>query len=149
MENKGITGLQYKLEPMDHLYKIYGEFGRRNDVNEWIYFFRRPEFADEKIFESIAEQLLGYMVKYSNISQEIVKMIEDTFHFARDREKYEKIVGYEATETYCRYLLENKEFPPFDLFGEFDEEKNYDGFLYDCYRFGKRRSAVPRHKKRY
>lgn len=131
MENNNITGLKYNIEPIDHLYKIYGEFGRRNDINEWIYFFRRPEFADKKVFDSIAEQLLGYMVKYSNISQEIVKMIEDTFHYGRDREKYEKTVGYGTMETYCRYLLENKEFPPFDLFGEYDEEKSYDKFLYE------------------
>ena len=131
MDNNNITGLKYNLEPTDHLYKVYGEFGRRNDINEWIYFFRRPEFADEKVFTEIAHQLLGYLVKYSNISQEIVKMIEDTFHFARDREKYERAVGYEAMETYCRYILGKKEFPPFELFEEYDEEKNYDRFIYE------------------
>ena len=131
MDNNGITGLKYSLEPMDHLYKIYGEFGRRNDINEWIYFFRRPELANEKMYESIGKQLLGYMVQYGNISQEIVKVIEDTFHFARDREKYEKTIGYEAMETYCRYLLENREFPPFDLFEGYDEDKNYDSFIYE------------------
>lgn len=131
MSSNQITALNYNLEPVDHLYMIYGDFGRRNDINEWVYFLSRPELSDKQEFRSIADTLLEYMVKYNNISQEVVQMIENTFHFARDRAEYEKNIGYEEVETYCRYMLETKEFPPYELFDGYDETKDYDSYIYE------------------
>lgn len=131
MDTSQITGLKYNIEPIDHLYRIYGEFGRRNNVNEWIYFLRRPELAGEHEFSEIAEHLLQCMVRYGNISQEIVKIIEKSFGFEYEREKYEKVVGYDGMETYCQYMLKNREFPPYEFFEEYDDTKDYDSFIYE------------------
>lgn len=131
MKNNGaVAATEYKLEWIDHLHELYGSFTRRNDLNEWIYFFRRPEFADPEESGKIAAEILRYIVTYGNISQKVVKYIEIVFHYADNRKKYEEMLGYGTMEYYCRYFLGSEEFPPYRLFEDCDPEKDYDGFLY-------------------
>lgn len=128
--DNGITAIEYKYEWEDHLYQLYGSFKRRNDLNEWIYFFRRPELANPEKSGMIAEQVLRYIVTYGHIAQKVVQSIENVFHYMENRKKYEEILGYGAMEYYHRYYLSSEEFPPYELFEEYDPEKDYDGFIY-------------------
>ncbi len=128
-DHEAIMSIKYSMEWEDHLHDIYENFGRRNNINEWIYFFRRPEMADTKKHDEIAIRVLQYILWYGNIMQDIVKAIDDTFHYSQKREAYESFIGYEGMESYEKRLLLMKEFPPYDLFEEYDEEKDYDSFL--------------------
>lgn len=92
--NTGISAVEYQLEWIDHLYELYGEFGRRNDLNEWIVFFRRPEMADPHEHDKIAAEVLKYLTKYEHISQGIVKYIESVFKYCDSEKKYEDVIRF-------------------------------------------------------
>lgn len=124
-----LSALQYKYEWNDHLQMLYEDFIRRNNKEEWIFFLRRPELAQPEISEEIAVFVLRYITQIGNISLEIVKLVENVFHYIDNRKKYEKMVGYEYMELYETCLVTEKEFPPYELFGEYDNGKNYDDYL--------------------
>ncbi len=128
-ENNNLSSLQYKLEWEDHLYELYGDFVRRNNIDEWEYFLRRPELAEKETAEQIAVAVLSYITKYGNISQDIIIAIERVFRYSESRIKYEQILGFEAMEIYINHQLPLKEFPPFDMFDGFNSDKNYDEYL--------------------
>lgn len=128
-KNTSITGLQYNLEWIDHLHSIYADFSRRNDEKEWLYFLNRPELADPKTYHKVATEVLKYITKYEHISQKVVQFLDETFKFSNEREKFESSVGFENMECYLLNQLNVKEFPPYDLFGELDSEKDYDNYL--------------------
>ena len=109
-----IKTLDYSLEWVDHLYAIYVDFERRNDINEWAYFLGRPELGNPKECEKIAENILGYVLQFPNISQNIALMLEDFFKYSRERLKYEEKFGYENMEFFFERIISMKEFPPYD-----------------------------------
>ncbi len=128
-DKKDLSTLQYNLEWEDHLYDLYGDFTRRNNPDEWIYFLRRPELAESKSADEIAVAVLKYITAYRNVSQEIVQAIEKVFRYSENREKYENELSFEALEFYVNILLGDKEFPPYDLFDGFTDDVNYDAYV--------------------
>jgi len=124
-----IRTAEYKYEWMDHLHHLYGNYISRNSREHWALFLSRPEFANAEKNSEIAAEILKYMVNYGNISGEIVRLIEETFHYSEQSEKYEEIIGIENMEAYNRYFPDNADFPPFAMFGELDEDKDYDTFI--------------------
>lgn len=133
MKDNAISKVEYKLEWVDHLFEIYRDFKRRNDIGEWMMFFRRPELAIPEEYEKIAEEVFRYLTGTGNIAQKIVRYIETVFHYCDTAWKYEKLAGFEAMEVYRRYLLGAEEFPPYHLFEGDDETKDYDSYL-ECFR---------------
>lgn len=124
-----VKNVEYKMEWMDHLYHIYGNFKRRNDPEEWFYFLRRPEMSDNKESKKISEEVLRYILIYEHISQKIVELLEDTFHYAEAEELFIDKYSMGAFDYYRQILLGSEEFPPYRLFGEIDEDSEYDRFL--------------------
>ncbi len=131
--DNGIKTTEYRMEWVDHLYDIYGNFGRRNDVNEWVYFFRRPEMAIARERDEIEKQIFHYIARYGNIAQNVVIVIEEAFGYMEKKEKYEELLGFDAVEVYQRYQLGMEEFPPYGLFEDLRQDKDYDGFV-DAFR---------------
>lgn len=132
-DNNSLKTQDYSLEWMDHLYAIYANFKRRNDIGEWAYFLGRPELSNPKEFEKIANQVMDYILKLPNISQKIAQILEDTFRYSDSRSKYEDVFGYGYMEFFFRKVVGTKEFPPYELFGDVDTEAPYDVFLDDFY----------------
>lgn len=124
-----IKKLDYSMEWVDHIFALYSDFKRRNDMNEWAYFLGRPELSDPKETEKIAEQIMEYVVKLPNISQKIAEMLEDTFKYSESRTKYEDKFGYENIEYFFKRNLGAKEFPPYELFGQLEYGAPYDQFI--------------------
>lgn len=120
---------QYTLEIEDHLFEIYNDFQRRNTLEEWQYFLQRPELAQEKKCEEISLQLLSYHLDCGNIKTEIVRFLEDFFHYMDHVERYAEAFSYSAMEFYHQVLLSKTEFPPIDEFGELSADVDYDGYI--------------------
>lgn len=130
MNNNTIMTSEYKLKWTDHLFEVYSDFRRRNNISEWVYFFNRPEFANKKEHDDIARVTMNCMLQNPNISKKAVALIEEKLRFLDEIRKYENIFGYENMETYKSMLLGGLEFSPIDMFENTEEEKDYDGFMF-------------------
>lgn len=119
----------YSLEIEDHLYELYGDFQRRNSMDEWNFFLQRPELSDANTFDEVSKQLLSYLLDCGNIKQEIVQHLEDHFHYTKRIDYYAEAFSYNAMEYYGQALLTREECPPIGEFGDLLPDADYDGFI--------------------
>lgn len=124
-----IKNIEYKMEWVDHLFDIYRDFGRRNSIDEWLYFLRRPELSNPKERQLIAEEILNYILKYEHISKNILELLEENFHYTEAQEHFMDTYGIGALDYYRQILLGREEFPPYRLFEDIHDGADYDGFI--------------------
>lgn len=124
-----IKNVEYKMEWVDHLYEIYADFGRRNDIDEWIYFLGRPELTDIKERQIIADQILSYIIRHEHIARNILELLEENFHYTEAQEHFIETYGIGTLDYYRQVLLGKEEFPPYRLFEDINDGADYDGFL--------------------
>lgn len=124
-----IKQLDYKMEWVDHLHELYGSFILRNDPEQWFYFLRRPEMSDKKKYFEIRLRVMKYVMGYGHISQRIIKILEEAFKYSEDEKFFIDNLSLSYYDYYRQVLLDKQEFPPYEMFGELDEDRPYDEFI--------------------
>ena len=124
-----VQKIEYEMNWQDHLDVLYGSFVQRNDPDAWMDFLRRPEFDEEETALEIGREILRRMLRHRHISQKVVQLLEDNFHYTTEEKFFLTVPDIDAIDFYRQELLGKEEFPPYRLFGTLKDRRDYDGFL--------------------